>query len=220
MQADSFRLPFIIIGLALVALSISLPRSDDFLVFLMLLGFLGVFTVIFTRACIIPSILLAIYGFSVAFPILMIGWLGEPSAMLVSSTVTAIVRALGLPITSEGSLLHFTSLTGDIILVTISAGCAGYPTIGAFIALFSLMMLDIRLPLKRAWYIFLIGLAGTWLQNIIRVLLSVAAGYYWGWGALETMHYNISYVIFPLWYALFAYIYLRQAGWKRASIKE
>ena len=82
------------------------------------------------------------------------------------------------------------------------------------------MMLDIRLPLKKAGYLFLIGLAGTWLQNIIRVAISVVAGYYWGWEALEATHYNIAYIIFPLWYMLFAYIYFRQAGWNRASNKE
>jgi len=214
-QTGRFSLSFILTGLALVALSIFLPRSDDFLVFLMLLGWLGIFTVTFNRACIIPAILLTTYGFSLVFAILMTRWLGEPSAMLVTNTVTATTRMLGLPITSEGPVLHVTSLTGNIFSTTIIPGCAGYATIGVFIALFALMMLDIRLPLKKAWYVFLIGLAGTWLQNIIRVVISVAAGYYWGSGALEAMHYNAAYVIFPLWYALFAYIYLRQAGWKK-----
>ena len=73
------------------------------------------------------------------------------------------------------------------------------------------MMLDVRLPLKKAWYVFLIGLAGTWLQNIIRIVASVTAAYYWGPSALQTMHYNLAYFIFPLWYALFAYIYFRLA---------
>ena len=40
MQAQKFSLPFIIAGVALVALSIFLPRSDDFLLFLMLMGWL------------------------------------------------------------------------------------------------------------------------------------------------------------------------------------
>ena len=82
------------------------------------------------------------------------------------------------------------------------------------------MMLDIRLPLKKAWYVFLVGLAGTWLQNIVRIIISIIAAYYWGAGALETMHLNISYVIFPLWYALFAYFYLREAGWGLRPAKE
>ncbi|MFC1930039.1 exosortase/archaeosortase family protein [Chloroflexota bacterium] len=105
-----------------------------------------------------------------------------------------------------------TSITGDAVSTAITPGCAGYATIGVFIALFALMMLDIRLPLKKAWYIFLFGLAGTWLQNILRIVVSIVAAYYWGRGALDIVHYNISYVIFPLWYALFAYVYLRQAG--------
>jgi len=97
-------------------------------------------------------------------------------------------------------------------LTRVSADCAGYATLGVFIALFSLMMLDVKLPLKKAWYVFLIGLAGTWLQNIIRLVASIIAGYYWGIDGLEAMHYNAAYVIFPLWYTLFAYIYLRQSG--------
>ena len=212
MQTGRPSPPFILAGLALLALSIFLPRRDDFLVFLMLLGVLGVFTVTFSRAVVIPAILLAIYGFSVAFPIVMMTWVGEPSAIVVTNTEIAITRMLGLPVASQGVVLQFDSLTGEAIRTTVSPGCAGYASIGVFIALFSLMMLDIRLPLKRVWYVFLLGLAGTWLQNILRITISVAAGYYWGREAMSAMHYNLAYIIFPLWYALFAYIYLRQAG--------
>ncbi len=186
----------------------------------MLLGWLGIFTIIFSRAAIIPTILLAIYDFSLVFPILMLRWLGEPSAILVINTVTPITTALGLPITSQGRVLHFTSVNGDVISTTVSADCAGYATLGVFIALFALMMLDIRLPLKKAWWIFLLGLLGTWLQNIVRIVVSVAAGYHWGSEALWTMHTNIAYVIFPLWFALFAFIYLKQAGWRSRVTKK
>jgi len=209
-QASRFSPPFVLIGAVLVVLSLLLPRSDDFLVFLMLLGWLGVFIVIFSQAYFIPSILLAIYGFSLVFPVLTTGWLGEPSAEFIASVVTAITRGLGLPVVRQGLTLHFNSAGGNVVSTTLVPGCAGYATIGVFIALFALMMLDIRLPLKRAWYVFLIGLVGTCLQNIVRIELSLVAGYYWGFGGLEAMHYNSSYVIFPLWYALFAYIYLRQ----------
>ena len=220
METASFSLLFVLIGVALVVLSIFLPRSDDFLVFLMLVGWLGVFAIIFSRASVIPTILLAIYGFSLVFPILATRWLGELSTIPVTNTVIAVTQMLGLPIANQGQVLHFTSVTGDVISTSVVPDCAGYATISVFIALFSLMMLDIRLPLKKAWWIFLLGLAGTWLQNIIRIVVSVAAGYYWGSGVLETMHYNIAYVIFPLWFALFAFIYLKQAGWKGIAAKE
>lgn len=219
MQTARFSLPFILGGLALLALSIFLPRSDNFLVFLVILGGLGIFIIMFRRAAIIPAILLAIYGFSVAFPILMIGWLGETSATLVINTVIAITTILGLPITSQGLVLQFDSVTGDAIATTVSVDCAGYATMGVFIALFLLMMLDIRLPLRRAWWVFLLGLVGTWLQNILRIVVSVAAAYYWGAEALTIVHYNIAYIIFPLWYALFAFIYLRQAERKGQAVE-
>ncbi|MFC2066437.1 archaeosortase/exosortase family protein [Chloroflexota bacterium] len=208
----------IIAGVALLALSIFLPSSDTFLIFLMLLGWLGVFVIIFNRACLIPSMLLAIYGFSLVLPTLIIRGLGEPAAMATANILTAITRMVGLPVTSVGLVLHITTLTGDVISVTVGPTCIGYRAISLFIALFSVMMLDIRLPLSKAWYMFLLGLLGTWLQNITRLIVIVAAGYYWGAGALEATHQNISYFIFPVWYALFVYIYLRQAKRKKTSI--
>ena len=167
-------------GLALLALSIFVPRQDAFLIFMMLVGWLGIFGILFGRASIIPAILLAIYGFSVAFPLLAIRWLGEPAAILTTNTIIALTGLLGLPIANQGAVLQLTCLSGDAISTTVTPGCAGFATIGVFIALFSLMMLDIRLPFKKAWYIFLGGLAGTWLQNIVRIGLSLLAGYLWG----------------------------------------
>lgn len=212
------NLPFLLTGAAILALSIFLPGTDDLLLFLMLLGWLGAFTMIFGRAATVPSLLLTIYGFSIVFPIFMMEWLGQASVTPVARTLTAITTLLGLPVEIRGAVIDISSRSGNVISVLITPECAGYQTIGVFIALFSLMMIDIRLPLKKAWYVFLIGLAGTWLQNVIRVLISVVAGYYWGAGVIETIHFNISYVIFPLWYILFAYIYLRQAGWRRTSV--
>ena len=133
---------------------------------------------------------------------------------MVGNIVVAITQVLGLPINREGQVLHFTSLNGDAISTTLSAECAGYVTIGVFIALFSLMMLDIRLPLSRAWYVFLLGLTGTWIQNILRIVVTLVAAYYWGSEVLDAVHYNIAYVIFPLWFALFAFWYLKLAGYK------
>ena len=214
-QTSRPRIPFILVGIALLAMALFMPRSDDFLVFLMLLGWLGIFTILFNGACIRPAILLSIYLFSLVFPMLMMRWVGDPSTLAITNIVTAIVRVFGLPITSHGSVLHFTSITDNLIIAVIEPGCAGYVTIGVFIALFALMMLDIKLSLRRAWYVFLIGLTGTWVLNIIRIVISVAAGYYWGKEGLEAMHQNLFYILFPLWYALFAYIYLRRANWRK-----
>ncbi|HEY77878.1 MAG TPA: exosortase/archaeosortase family protein [Dehalococcoidia bacterium] len=220
MQSSHFSLPHVLAGASLIALSILLPQSDDFLVFLMLVGWLGLFVIVFNRAWVIPSVLLAIYGFSVVFPIFAMTVIGGPSATVVAATVAFITGLFGIPVVSHGMTLQFTSLDGNVITTAITPGCVGYATIGVFIALFALMMLDIRLPLKKAWYMFLVGLAGTWLLNHIRLTLTIVAGYFWGLGGLDTVHYNINYVLFPLWYALFAYIYLRQTGWSVSAVRK
>jgi exosortase/archaeosortase family protein len=211
MQHAGLNPVLMLIGILLLALSLFLPRNDDFLILLMLIGWLGLFVILFKKASLIPSILLAIYGFSVAFPIAMLEWFGEASATATTNVVTTIFKIVGLPITSEGTLLFFNSTSGDTISTVITPECAGYTTIGVFVALFALMMLDIRLPLRKAWYVFLFGLAGTWLQNIVRIVITVIAGYFWGSDALESTHYNISYIIFPIWFGLFAYLYLKVA---------
>jgi exosortase/archaeosortase family protein len=205
---------YIIGGAILVGLSVLLPGHENFLVFLMLLGWLGVFSILFGRACTIPSILLAVYLFGVAFPMLAIAWFGEPAALAVSTTVAATGKILGIEIARQEAILQFNSLDGSPVSVFVSTGCAGFATIGAFIALFALIMLDVRLSLKKTLSLFIFGLAGTWLQNILRIIISIGAGYLWGTGTLASVHYNLAYVIFPLWFALFTFVYLKTAGYK------
>jgi exosortase/archaeosortase family protein len=220
MQSSGFSLPFILVGIALLSLALFLPRSDDLLVLYLLAGWLGFFVILFNRAWVIPSVLLAIYGFSVIFPIFAMTVAGGPSAIVVTGTVTFITKIFGIPVVSHGVTIQFYSKGGDMITTVVTPDCVGYASIGVFIALFSLMMLDIRLPLHKAWCMFLIGLAGTWLLNHFRIVLTIVAGYFWGLGGLEAVHYNINYVLFPLWYALFAYVYLRKAGWRISAVKK
>jgi exosortase/archaeosortase family protein len=211
MNWDKLELRYLLIGVGVLALSLFLPRSEDFLVFLMLLGWLGVFTIIFKSASLIPSILLVIYGFSVGFPIVVDPLIGEAAAVANTNIVIAIFDLFRLSIAHEGTILTFTSASGDIVTTVLTTACSGYATLGVFLALFALMMLDVRLTTKRALFVFLFGLIGTWLQNIVRIVITIAAGYYWGSDGLESMHYNISYLIFPLWFGLFVYVYLRVA---------
>jgi exosortase/archaeosortase family protein len=215
MRPYKFSPAYTVAGIVMLLLSVLLPASDFFLIPEMLLGWLGIFTLLYGRAMVLPAMLLVVYSFSIAFPLLMDGWIGDLSVKMVVTVATFTGRLFGLPLNSDGPVISYYDAAGNPIWTTIITGCAGYATIGVFIALFALMMLDIRLPLRKAWYIFLIGLAGTWLQNLFRILLSLAAGYFWGRGALEAMHYNAAYVIFPLWYTLFVWIYLKQAGWRR-----
>jgi exosortase/archaeosortase family protein len=76
-----------------------------------------------------------------------------------------------------------------------------------FVVIFIMMMLDIPLPWYQAVPLFLLGVAGTWLQNVVRIVIVLGSGYFFGENALWAVHFWVAYFLFPLWYLLFALAY-------------
>jgi len=205
---------FIIPGLALVVGAIFIPPSLDYLVFQVILASLGVFVVFFGWGAKIPSILVGIYGFAISFPLMVRRFAEVPYSMTVMKPLVWILPSFGFAFETQERWIHFTSSSGEPISVTITSGCAGPATMGVFLALFALMMLDIPLQPRKAGYMFLFGVAGTWLQNVIRLIIILLVGYYLGEQALWMAHSWTIYVLFPLWYLLFVLVYFKQVGRK------
>ena len=203
---------FIPLGLALVVGAVLMPSSQNFMVFQVLLASLGVFVVFFGRAAIMPAILLSIYGFAISFPLIIERFAELPYSVGTMKPMMWILNGLGYSLQSQEQWVHFTSSSGEPVSVAITAACAGPATMGVFIALFTLMMLDIPLSPKKAGYVFLFGAVGTWLQSVIRLIILMVVGYHLGEDAMWTTHFWTIYILFPLWYLLFVYIYFRQAG--------
>jgi exosortase/archaeosortase family protein len=200
------------IGLGLIAGAVVMPASQDYLVFQALLASLGVFVVLFGRAAKIPAILLTIYAFAISFPLAIYRFADEAYSQSAIVPMMGAVTGLGYPAYSQGQWVHLTSSGGESISVAITAACAGPTTLGVFVALFALMTLDMPLPPKKAARLFLFGAVGTYAQSFIRLMFLLLVGYYWGEDALWAVHYWTIYLLFPLWYLLFAYIYFRQVG--------
>ncbi len=200
------------LGVGVIVGAVLMPFPQDFLAFQILLASLGVFVILFGRGAQIPSILLAIYGFAISFPLMIERFAEVAYSRMSIVPLTGLITALGYPLESQGQLIHFTTSAGEPISLVITTACAGPATMGVFLCLFALMMLDRRLPAKKAAWVFLFGAIGTWLQNFIRLVILVIAGYYWGEEAIWTAHFWATYILFPLWYLLFVYIYFRQAG--------
>ena len=202
-----------LLGIALVVGAVLMPSSRDFLVFQVLLAWLGVFIMIFGKgAAKIPAILLVIYGFAIFFPLAIERFAEEAYARTVIIPLTGLMNIMGYPWQIEGQWAHWVSSGGEPISVVITAACAGPATMGVFIALFVLMMLDMPLPPKKAAGLFLFGIVGTWFQSVIRLVVLMLVGYYLGRDALWTAHFWTIYILFPLWYLAFAFFYFRQAG--------
>jgi len=206
------NLVFIPLGLALVIGAILMPLPQDFMVFQVLLASLGVFVILFSKGSRIPSILLGIYGFAISFPLAIQRFAELPYSISALKPLVWILTGLGYAFQNVGQWMHFTSYSGEPISVAITADCAGPVTMGVFMAIFALMMLDVPLPAKKALWLFLFGAVGTWFQSFIRLIILMLVGYHWGREALWTAHFWTIYVLFPLWYLLFAYIYFRQVG--------
>jgi len=202
------------LGLGLVTGAVLMSPSQDFLVFQVLLASLGVFVIFFGKTAKIPALLLGIYGLPISFPLLIERFAQLPYSMIAIKPLVWILTSLGYPLQNQGQMIYFTSASGEPISVVIIAACMGPATMGVFLAIFALMMLDIPLPPKKAVWLFLFGVAGTWFQSLARLIFLLLVGYYRGEAAMWMDHSWITYVLFPLWYLLFAYIYFRQAGGK------
>jgi len=202
----------VLLGVAVVAAAVLMPSSQDYLVFQVLLASLGVFVILFGRGAKIPSILVAIYGFAISFPLAIHRFAENAYSQTAIIPLVGLMNILGYPLQNQGQWVHFTSSGGEPISVAITSSCAGPATMGVFIALFALMMLDMPMPPKKAVWLFVFGVVGTWLQSFIRLIILMLVGYHWGEAALWTAHSWTIYILFPLWYLLFAYIYFRQVG--------
>ena len=170
------------------------------------------FVIIFGKKAKIPSILLAIYGFAISFPLAIQHFAENAYSRIAIVPLMGVMTALNYPLQNDGQWVHLTSSGGEPISVVITAGCAGPATIGVFVALFTLMMLDMPLPPKKAISLFIFGAVGTWFQSFIRLVILMLVGYHLGENALWTAHFWTIYILFPLWYLLFVYIYFRQVG--------
>ncbi|MEE9520745.1 MAG: archaeosortase/exosortase family protein [Dehalococcoidales bacterium] len=210
---------FIPLGLALVVGAVLIPPSPDFLVFQVLLASLGVFVIFFGRGARIPSILLTIYGFAISFPLMIARFAEGAYSQTAITPLMGIMTTLGYQIENQGQWVHFISTSGEPISAVITAACAGPATMGVFIAIFALMMLDIPLPPRKAARLFLFGVVGTWFQSLIRLIILILVGFHLGEDALWTAHSWSIYILFPLWYLFFAYIYFRQARGKSEKLQ-
>ncbi|MFC2017621.1 exosortase/archaeosortase family protein [Chloroflexota bacterium] len=203
-------LAFIPLGLGIIAGAVLMPSSQDYLAFQVLLASLGVFVILFGRGAKIPAILLAIYGFAISFPPAIERFAEDAYSRTAIAPLVGLMTTLGYPLENQGQWVHFTTSTGEPISVAITAACAGPATMGVFLAIFALMMLDMPLLPKKAGYMFLFGVVGTWFQNFIRLIIIILVGYYLGADAMWTAHFWTIYILFPLWCLLFIYIYFRQ----------
>ncbi len=207
-----------IIGISLTGLSMLLPANEPrFMLFNLLLLWLGIFTAVFGKP---PSILFAlpgIYGFSLLFPPLIAG-LGNLYP-LISTIILVTLLTPFVSISNQGQSIHFLDAAGGSQTYFIDSACSGSASLAIFFSIFFLMVLDAPLSWRKTGHMLIFGIAGTSFQNILRLAVLVFTGYWYGSDAVWVAHTYAGYVLFPAWYLLFAYVYLKHARENRSPLK-
>ena len=205
--ADSF---YLVVGVLITVVSVVMPLSTNmaFVLFKILLTFVGVSFVFFGVAAHLPSLLVFVYGFSISVPILLDEFFGTWYA-LVTTRLTAGFAGLVYPLDYEGQLISLVNSEGVKSMVYIDSGCSGSASIAIFLTIFALMMIDIKPQSKYILPLFLFGMIGTSFQNILRLVVLLSANYHFGSDAMWQMHAYAGYFLFPVWFVIFVYVYLK-----------
>lgn len=218
MKSSTPSVPYALSGVVLAGVAYLLPASSVFVNVLRMLGvFWGAFAILFGRAAIIPGVILAIYAFALAFPVLVEPLAAGPWSRATLQMTLAISRLLDLPLSVGAGFVSVTTPSGLPLSIGFTSECVGQITMGIFLAIFALMMLDIRVPWKRALPLLIFGILGTTAQNLVRIQAVMWAAHLYGPAGFEAAHRYVALFIFPLWYALFAYVYMRVAPSSKSS---
>jgi exosortase/archaeosortase family protein len=134
----------------------------------------------------------------------------------VSVPASLVANAMGIDAhavfswASTGSMITFTSASGESYGVGIALGCSGlYSVMIFFCAYMGFMLTSFSKIDRKLVYILVLGLAVAWFANLIRIALTIGAGAWWGYEALNWFHDNIGIFIFLGWTAIFWYLIFR-----------
>ncbi len=198
-------------GIGVMIASFFMPAmAPEFDIFRLMLALVGLGFVFFGEAASLPAILLCVYGFGIAFPKIVDTYVGLQYAQ-ATTWISYNIGKIFIPITAGGTAISMNTLTGDKLVIIINAACSGAASMSVFLAVFALMSLDVPLPRKKWAALLLFGAIGTTVQNLLRLVLLLLAGYYFGPSATQGGDSIAGYIIFPIWYALFAIVYLKYA---------
>ncbi|MCG3215137.1 MAG: exosortase/archaeosortase family protein [Candidatus Heimdallarchaeota archaeon] len=125
---------------------------------------------------------------------------------------TALLRVFGLNIVDSVwnvntgmTLLTFNGPDG-LKSIAIDARCSGIHSLTIFFAIFLLMLFEARKRLKfdfKTAVVTLVGILGTYLINILRVIVIIFIFYFRDWSVAGPVHDYLGYVFLIMWVPIF-----------------
>jgi archaeosortase C (PEF-CTERM variant) len=135
----------------------------------------------------------------------------EYTAALVAPQLAWLVNLLGSPVTFAGNdLWYFDQTNGALTRVHIATSCSGLYSMGIFIAAFAALVLSEYTRLTpRVGTLLVAGILLAYFANLLRMVVIVEVGYYYGSPALLWTHANLGDLIFLLWVVPFMWMTYR-----------
>ncbi len=115
----------------------------------------------------------------------------------------AVLAAFGLPASVEGQTVTYGTRDG-LMRVNVGAACSGVQAMALFSGVLALYLLVERPAGRQLALWSVIGIAGVYVANLVRLVVVFLAGYQWGPDALERVHAQAGWVFFVAWALLFA----------------
>jgi archaeosortase C (PEF-CTERM variant) len=162
-------------------------------------------------------ILIVLYSVTMVLPMglyrLATGTIDLPGGFvywMLGVPVAALVRLTGAWASAHGIFIDFQMTTGQVGSLGISTGCAGLDSLFLFVSGFIAFMLveNPRLD-RRIGAALVVGILTAYFANLLRMVIIVEAGVYYGHDAMIAVHENAGTLIFLGWIAVFWYVMYR-----------
>jgi exosortase/archaeosortase family protein len=130
----------------------------------------------------------------------------------VTSFFVGVMRTIGMRVTTIASsnLLVLHTLQGGELTVEFVWGCVGFDSLFIFSILLIVILAEEPASLETKTLWSLIGIVGTIILNIIRVVMIFLTDYFYGYEVGGWVHYVIGYVLFIAWITIFVYTFSKR----------
>jgi len=138
----------------------------------------------------------------------------SPFADDLAHIIVLILRTLGINahIQNLGNapIISFPSLSGKVVGAAFVYGCFGVYMLLIFSIILVVILFEDPSGLKVKIAYSIVGLIGTFVLNIVRVVIIFLTDYFYGAEAGGNVHFIIGYALFSLWLVCFFFIYSKR----------
>lgn len=169
---------YVAAGVFITVLALLMPLSDEisFMLFNIILLFTGIFMAFFGSAVYLPSQLVFVYAFSVSLPKILVETFGIQYAVITTG-ITTYVASLIYPVLCDGTLIRLCDTSFSNSSIFIDAG-GSIDSLAIFLTVFTLMLIDINPKIDRMLLLFIFGILGTTVQQILQLILLIDTHYH------------------------------------------